>query len=125
GLWVSHQLSIVRPGSAGAQEIAAAMASLERSVPDHLAGHEVVDSTDFRSGAATRPPWLAAHDLVALELADGRAMIRPSGTEPKCKIYVDLRGELTPGDDLDARTAELHEAATEVAAALAAYVGLT
>ncbi len=125
GLWVSHQLSITRPGSAGAEEIAAAMASLERSVPDHLAGHEVVASTDFRTGADTRPPWLAAHDLVALELADGRAMIRPSGTEPKCKIYVDLRGELRPGDDLDARTAELHEAATEVAAALAAHVGLT
>ncbi len=125
GLWVSHQLSIVRPGSAGAQEIAAAMASLERSVPDHLAGHEVVATTDFRTGADTRPPWLAAHDLVALELADGRAMIRPSGTEPKCKIYVDLRGEFAPGDDLDARTAELHEAATEVAAALAAHVGLS
>jgi phosphomannomutase len=125
GLWVSHQLSIVRPGAAGAQEIAAAMASLERSIPDHLAGHTVVASTDYRTGADTRPPWLAAQDLVALELTDGRAMIRPSGTEPKCKIYVDLRGELGPGDDLDVRTAELQQAATEVADALAAYVGLT
>ena len=125
GLWVSHQLSVVRPGAAGAEEIAAAMASLELAVPDHLAGHEVVASTDFRTGAAERPPWLAAHDLVALELADGRAMIRPSGTEPKCKIYIDLRGELGPGDDLDARTAELQRDATEVAGALAAFVGLT
>jgi phosphomannomutase len=125
GLWVSHQLSIVRPGLEGAQEIAAAMASLERAVPDHLAGHAVVASTDYRNGADTRPPWLAAQDLVALELADGRAMIRPSGTEPKCKIYIDLRGDLGPGDDLEERTAELQQAAAEVADALAAHVGLT
>jgi phosphomannomutase len=125
GLWVSHQLSVTRPGAAGAREIAAAMATFDRSVPGHLAGHEVVGSTDFRTGADQRPPWLAVQDLVALELADGRAMIRPSGTEPKCKIYIDLRGELAPDEDLDERTAALQLEAAEVAAALAAHVGLT
>jgi len=125
GLWVSHQLSITRPGAAGAREIATAMATFDRSVPDHLAGHAVVGSTDFRTGADQRPPWLAVQDLIALELADGRAMIRPSGTEPKCKIYIDLRGELAPDEDLDERTAELRREAAEVAAALAAHVGLT
>jgi len=125
GLWVSHQLSVVRPGAAGAREIATAMATFDRSVPDHLAGHAVVGSTDFRTGADQRPPWLAVQDLVALELVDGRAMIRPSGTEPKCKIYIDLRGELAPDEDLDERTAALQQEAAEVAVALAAHVGLT
>ncbi len=124
GLWVSRQLAVTRPGASGAAEIAAAMASLDEQVPAELAGHEVTASTDFRVGADQRPPWLTTHDLVAFDLADGRAMIRPSGTEPKCKIYVDLRGEVGPDDDLHARTVDLEREAAAVAAALAAYVGL-
>lgn len=127
GLWVSRQLSLTRPGAQGLAEIAAAMASLQvpDRVPDALAGHAVTTSTDFRVGADQRPPWLTTHDLVAFDLADGRVMIRPSGTEPKCKIYVDLRADVGPDDDLDERSAELDAEAAAVADDLAAYVGLT
>ena len=125
GLWVSRQLALTRPGASGAAEIATAMASLDTDRPTELAGHAVTASTDFRVGADQRPPWLTTHDLVAFDLADGRVMIRPSGTEPKCKIYVDLRAELGPGDDLDTRTVELEREAAAVAAAMAAYVGLS
>jgi phosphomannomutase len=125
GLWVSHQLSITRPGLEGAREIAAAMVVLASRLPEELAGHAVTAATDFRTGADQRPPWLTTHDLVALDLADGRAMIRPSGTEPKCKIYIDLRAEVTADDDLDARTRDLEAEASRVAQALAAFVGLT
>jgi phosphomannomutase len=124
GLWVSHQLAVTRPGLSGAADIAAAMASLTDAVPDELAGHRVTSTTDYRIGADQRPPWLAVHDLVALELEDGRAMIRPSGTEPKCKIYIDLRAEITADTDIDARTAQLREESAAVATALAAHVGL-
>ncbi len=124
GLWVSRQLSITRPGSAGQAEIADAMASLSGRVPDDLAGHEVVASEDFRENVEDRPAYLGYHDLVAYELADGRAMIRPSGTEPKCKIYVDLRLEVAADDDLDRRAEELETAAAEVAQALARFAGL-
>jgi phosphomannomutase len=125
GLWVSHQLSITRPGLEGAREIAAAMVVLASRLPEELAGHAVTAATDFRTGADQRPPWLTTHDLVALDLVDGRAMIRPSGTEPKCKIYIDLRAEVTADDDLDARTRDLEAEASRVAQALAAFVGLT
>jgi phosphomannomutase len=125
GLWISHQLSVTRPGAAGAAEIAAAMATLDGgNVPDALAGHAVTASTDYRVGAESRPPWLTHHDLVAMELTDGRAMIRPSGTEPKCKIYIDLRADVTADDDLAARAAELQAEAAAVAADLAERVGL-
>ncbi|MFA9446861.1 phospho-sugar mutase [Egicoccus sp. AB-alg6-2] len=124
GLWVSHQHSITRPGSAGLAEIATAMAKLETQVPEALAGQQVLSSVDYRTGAEERPPWLEAHDMVAFELTDGRALIRPSGTEPKLKIYVDLRGEVRPEDDLDARSEELLARATTVAEELAAFVGL-
>jgi phosphomannomutase len=125
GLWVSHQLSITRPGLEGAREIAAAMVVLASRLPEGLAGHGVTAATDFRTGADARPPWLTTHDLVALDLADGRAMIRPSGTEPKCKIYIDLRADVTPDDDLDARARDLEAEAARVAQALADFVGLT
>jgi len=124
GLWVSHQHSVTRPGSAGLAEIAAAMTRLETQVPEELAGQQVLSSLDYRVGADARPPWLEAHDMVALELTDGRALIRPSGTEPKLKIYVDLRGELREADDLDTRADELLQRAAAVATDLAAFVGL-
>jgi phosphomannomutase len=124
GLWVSYQHSITRPGMEGLAEIAGAMAKLETEVPEELAGEQVLSTTDFRVGAEDRQPWLEAHDLVILELTDGRALIRPSGTEPKLKIYVDLRGELREGESLDTRAAELESHAQEVARALASFVGL-
>jgi phosphomannomutase len=124
GLWVSHQHSITRPGMEGLAEIARAMTQLETEVPAELGGEQVLSSTDFRVGAEDRPPWLEAHDLVVLELTDGRALIRPSGTEPKLKIYVDLRGELREGETLDTRADELQSQAVEVARDLAGFVGL-
>ncbi|MEX2550575.1 MAG: phospho-sugar mutase [Nitriliruptoraceae bacterium] len=125
GRWVSHQHSIVRPGASGAAEIAAAMDRLSGHTPQTLAGYEVTSTTDFRIGAEARPPWLATHDLVAFELAGGRAMIRPSGTEPKCKIYVDLRAEVDAERDPEELDAELKEQARAVALALAEEVGLS
>jgi len=124
GLWVSHQLAIIRPGASGRAEIAAAMASLEHGAPASLAGRAVTSSTDFRTGADERPPWLGVHELVTMELTDGRAMIRPSGTEPKCKIYIDLRTDLGADDDLDVRTDALLAEASAVADELAEVVGL-
>jgi phosphomannomutase len=128
GVWVSHQVSVSRPGAEGQAEIAAAMAVLSERHPDELGGRAVEAVTDFRVGADGRPPWLAAHDLVEVSLAGGgRVMIRPSGTEPKCKIYVDLRADL-PGDaDVAAMTAlekELLEIADRAGNELARFVGL-
>lgn len=123
GLWVSTQKSIVRPGAEGADEIASAMALLGERTPDTLGGLPVVGVVDYRLGAEDRPRYLAATPLVELSLGDaGRALIRPSGTEPKLKIYVDLRGET--GDDWLRAEEALLEKAQEVAEDAAAFLGI-
>jgi phosphomannomutase len=125
GAWVSHQVSVTRPGAAGQREIAEAMAVLSDRTPDELGGLAVTAVTDYRTGAEQRPPWLAATDLVELSLAGGgRAMIRPSGTEPKCKIYIDLRADLADDGDLAALEADQLDLADRVGNDLARFVGL-
>jgi phosphomannomutase len=105
GLWVSHQKSLVHEGAEGSRRIAVAMARLADAPPTELAGAPVLEAVDFRSGAEHRPRWLGVHDLIVLTLAEGRVMIRPSGTEPKCKIYVDVRTDLPEGSDAVAERA--------------------
>ncbi len=125
GLWVSVQHSVVRPGPQGAAEIAAAMEVLRHRRPERLGGAAVTGSTDFREGAERRPRWLAATPLVALDLGEaGRALVRPSGTEPKLKIYVDRRTALEARDDVTGVEAEALAGAHVVAADLAAFLGL-
>jgi phosphomannomutase len=125
GLWVSVQHSVVRAGREGAAEIAAAMELLARRRPARLGGTRVTGAVDFREGAEERPRWLAATPLVALALGSaGRALVRPSGTEPKLKIYVDRRVSLAEGDDPGQAEAAALEEAGLVAADLAAFLGL-
>jgi phosphomannomutase len=92
GIWVSTQVSIVRPGEEGQSEILAAVDRIASDPPRKIGGHDVTDLTDYRQGAEKRPPWLGEQHLVELSIGDsGRVLVRPSGTEPKLKVYVDLR----------------------------------
>jgi phosphomannomutase len=86
----------------------------------------VTSTLDYRDGADRRPPWLAATPLLELSLGDtGRALIRPSGTEPKLKVYVDLRGPFAAGGDWFGAEAELCATAVRIADAVVAHLGLT
>ena len=124
GLWVSNQVSIVRPGAEGAVAIQKAMARLAGDPPGRIGTVEVTSVTDFSTGAEQRPRYLPAASLVELELGDlGRLLVRPSGTEPKLKIYGDLRADVSSGDiaPLESR---LLDRANGLARDLAGLVGL-
>lgn len=124
GLWVSTQRNVVRPGTEGAAEIAAAMDRLGAEPPTQVGGVDVVAVTDYRTGAEDRPRYLAATPLVALDLGSlGRLLIRPSGTEPKLKIYVDLAAPVAEGADIRAREADLLAEATRLGEAAADLLG--
>ena len=122
GLWVSTQKSVVRPGTEGAAEIAAAMERLAASPPDTIGNVGVAEVVDFQVGAEERPRYLPTASLVALQLEDGgRVLVRPSGTEPKLKIYVDLRRELSADESL----AVVESAALRDAESLAAVTAMS
>ncbi|MBM3695239.1 MAG: phospho-sugar mutase [Actinobacteria bacterium] len=125
GLWMSTQRSLVRPGPGGIAEISSAMEMLRHRRPRRLGDAAVTGWLDFREGAEQRPRWLGATPLVALELGEtGRALVRPSGTEPKLKIYVDRRAVPAGGEGLARVEAAALAGAETVAADLAAFLGL-
>jgi phosphomannomutase len=125
GLWVSTQKSIVRPGSQGAADIAAAMERIADDPPTEAAGITVAAMRDYRKGAEDRPRYLAATPLVELDLGErGRALVRPSGTEPKLKIYVDLVADRDESISTEDQEKVLVAEADAVAAAIADQLGL-
>jgi phosphomannomutase len=90
GAWGSAQLSLERPGRAGSDAIRAMITRLAASAPSTLGGLAALTFRDFRQGAEARPPWLGAAQLFELSFAGGaRVLVRPSGTEPKLKVYAD------------------------------------
>jgi phosphomannomutase len=118
GVHATGQLS-VRVTDLG--EIAALMAQLRAAPPAELAGRAVTEVADLAAGLGGLPPT----DAVRLRLGDtARVVIRPSGTEPKLKAYLETVVPVgTSGDAESARA----RAANELAAlerALAPHVTL-
>ena len=66
--------------------IGAIMTSLRSSAPESLGGLDVVGVTDYSDGVEGFPP----SDILRYDLDGGaRVIVRPSGTEPKVKVYID------------------------------------
>lgn len=87
GYFGSDQLSIRFTNLA---QIPALMARLRETPPALLGSREIVKIEDLSVATAERP----GTNALRWELSDGaRIMIRPSGTEPKVKFYLDVRGE--------------------------------
>ncbi len=125
GLWVSVQLPVRREPPDGLGEIAQAFERLANSPPTAVCGRDVVGVTDYRSGAATRPRWLGAAPLLELAFScGGRALVRPSGTEPLLKFYVDLVRPLTDSDDVSVSEGHLRDEANAVAQRLRELAGI-
>ncbi|REK23317.1 MAG: phospho-sugar mutase [Actinobacteria bacterium] len=119
GIWVSTQKSITRPGEKGQAELVSAVEHIAAETPSSVGGLDVSSMTDYRVGSDQRPPWLGEQDLIELTLGDrGRILVRPSGTEPKLKIYVDLRAPVEDSSAIHAQRDDLLEQADSMGAAV-------
>jgi phosphomannomutase len=87
GRFDTEQHSLRFDGTDAQEKIGALMSQLRANLPDTLGGVAVTSVRDI----ATETP---AADVVILRLGDngeaGRVTVRPSGTEPKCKIYYEV-----------------------------------
>jgi len=83
GFYLDGLDELVRPGEKGMREIAAIMAKLREPEIRNRFTSEV---TGYKDYLGSEPPMTS--DVVEFEFADGcRILARPSGTEPKLKIY--------------------------------------
>lgn len=111
GMHRSGAIAIDLPDDAARHASLARLAALLASPPRVLAGRAVEAVIDGRNAVRIArdgrrdPLGLPGSSLVGFELEGSlRVLVRPSGTEPKLKIYLDLRTELAAGESyLDAR----------------------
>lgn len=101
GLWASAAHNLVLSGPGALARVAAALDVLVDASELGIADERVAAVIDYRKGSGERAPWLGSAELVELQLASGaRLFVRPSGTEPKLKLYGHVRSEITLRSDL-------------------------
>jgi phosphomannomutase len=127
GVHASHPFALRAEGADGAERMAEALARLRSAPPDAVAGHERIGLIDLLTGrtegSLELPRALPATDALFWQLASGaRIAIRPSGTEPKLKIYLDLRTELRQGELVSAARSRLAAEAKRLENALRALL---
>ena len=100
GWYREKTLNLVMPGLDGLQKMKALMSSLRNDPPTEIGGQEVIRLRDYQDGSifvaglgkVDKTPF-AGSNVLYFELADGSSFIvRPSGTEPKIKVYLLVRG---------------------------------
>ena len=104
--------NLVMPGLDGLEKMAALMQSLRAQPPVKIGGVTVAQYKDYSDGTvrdaatgAITPMPLSGSNVLRFELTDGtHIVVRPSGTEPKIKVYI-----LTKGADAAERDANLEK----------------
>ena len=90
GYYHNKTVSLSYPGADGAAKMAGIMESLRAEAPSEIAGAKVEAVVDY----ATCVNGLPAADVIEFDLEGGnKAIVRPSGTEPKIKLYIFAKGE--------------------------------
>lgn len=115
-------ISVVRPGKTGADEIVAMMKNFRANPHKSLGGSPVVtikdysdlNCTDVQTGKVEKMDFPTTSNVLQYFTADGsKISIRPSGTEPKIKFYIEVRGTMNSKADY-AEAIKAAEAKTEM-----------
>lgn len=90
GFYHNKTVSLSYPGADGAAKMTGIMAGLRVEAPAEIAGAKVEAVVDY----ATCVNGLPKADVIEFDLEGGnKAIVRPSGTEPKIKLYIFAKGE--------------------------------
>ena len=90
GYYHNKTVSLSYPGADGAAKMAGIMKALRAEAPSEIAGAKVEAVVDY----ATCVNGLPKADVIEFDLEGGnKAIVRPSGTEPKIKLYIFAKGE--------------------------------
>ena len=95
-------INVVKPGKSGADEIKAMMENYRNNPPKEIAGSKVAISKDFLTleqtdgnGVVTKLDMPEPSNVLQWFCEDGtKVSVRPSGTEPKIKFYLEVKGEM-------------------------------
>ncbi len=102
GFALNQTINVVKPGKTGADEIKQMMVDFRANPPKELAGEEVVLVKDYQTLKATDNKGNVSDidqpepsNVLQWYTAGGtKVSVRPSGTEPKIKFYVEVTGEM-------------------------------
>ena len=102
GLAVNKTINVVKPGKAGADEIKAMMENFRANRPQSLAGSVVACTKDYGTltqydaqGNASELDMPEKSNVLQWYTEDGtKVSVRPSGTEPKIKFYIEVKAEM-------------------------------
>ena len=107
GFSLNHTINVVKPGKSGADEIKQMMVDFRSCPPKELAGSEVVLVKDYKTLKATYSDGRVEDidqpepsNVLQWYTAEGtKVSVRPSGTEPKIKFYVEAKGQMATAAD--------------------------
>ncbi|MCH5216901.1 MAG: phospho-sugar mutase [Muribaculaceae bacterium] len=103
-------ISLVRKGKSGAEEIVAIMKNFRENPPKSIAGKPIsimkdfatLEITDFTTGKKSKMEMPTTSNVLQFFCADGtKVSVRPSGTEPKIKFYLEVKGKMETISDFD------------------------
>ena len=120
GYFSEKTVNLVMPGLDGIEKMKSIMAKLREEPPEVISGEKVLRSRDYLDGSIyvaglgkVDKTQMSGSNVLYYELADGSTFIvRPSGTEPKIKIYILARGK--DAEDCASKIAGFNEFAQSI-----------
>ncbi len=101
GFSYNHTINVVKPGKTGADEIKKMMEDFRTCPPKTLGGSPVVTVKDYKTlkvvsnGVESDLDMPATSNVLQWFTEDGtKISVRPSGTEPKIKFYIEVKGQM-------------------------------
>lgn len=120
-------ISIVRQGKSGAEEITAMMKNYRENGPKEIAGEKIVIVKDYQTLKATNLitgttevlDFPTTSNVLQYFTENGlKVSVRPSGTEPKIKYYIEIQGKMQTRDDYNRLTKEAQDMIANIKASL-------